>query len=708
MPREVSLEMTRNIGIMAHIDAGKTTTTERILFYTGKTHKIGETHDGTAQMDWMAQEQERGITITSAATTCFWTHSELQSDPALAKKNRHRINIIDTPGHVDFTVEVERSLRVLDGSVTVMCAKGGVEPQSETVWRQADKYRVPRMIYVNKMDIMGADFYNVLKMVHDRLKCNAVPIQLPIGAEETFRGIVDLVKMKAEVYYDDLGVDIREEEIPDELKDLAEEYRGKLLEAVAEQDETLMEKYLEGEDLDVAEIKKVIRAATLANQMIPVVCGTSYKNKGVQNLLDAIVDYMPAPTDIEAIKGVNPETEEEEERPSSDDAPFAALAFKIMTDPFVGKLGFFRVYSGTLSSGSTVYNPDKDVDERIGRILMMHANNRTDIPQVYAGDIAAAVGLKNTTTGDTLCDEKHPIMLESMEFPEPVIRVAIEPKTKAGQEKMGIALAKLAEEDPTFKTYTDEETGQTIIAGMGELHLEIIVDRLLREFKVEANVGKPQVAYKETVRKLADVDMKYARQSGGKGQYGHVKIKLEPNESGKGYEFINATVGGAIPKEYIPAVDAGIKGAMQSGIMAGYPVVDCKVTLYDGSYHEVDSSEMAFKIAGSMAFKEAMKKADPVILEPIMKVAVIVPDEYMGDVIGDLNSRRGQIQGMEARQGTQQINAFVPLSEMFGYATDMRSKTQGRGQYTMEPSHYIEVPKSIAEKIMATRGKGTE
>ena len=708
MPREVSLEMTRNIGIMAHIDAGKTTTTERILFYTGKTHKIGETHDGTAQMDWMAQEQERGITITSAATTCFWTHSELQRDPALAKKNRHRINIIDTPGHVDFTVEVERSLRVLDGSVTVMCAKGGVEPQSETVWRQADKYQVPRMIYVNKMDIMGADFFNVLKMVHDRLKCNAVPIQLPIGAEETFRGIIDLVKMKAEIYYDDLGVDIREEEIPDDMKELAEEYRGKLLEAVAEQDETLMEKYLEGEDLDIGEIKKVIRAATLANQMIPVVCGTSYKNKGVQNMLDAIVDYMPAPTDIAAIKGINPDTEEEEARPSSDDAPFAALAFKIMTDPYVGKLGFFRVYSGTLTAGSTVYNPDKDVDERIGRILMMHANNRTDIAQVYAGDIAAAVGLKNTTTGDTLCDEKHPIMLESMEFPDPVIRVAIEPKTKAGQEKMGIALAKLAEEDPTFKTYTDEETGQTIIAGMGELHLEIIVDRLLREFKVEANVGKPQVAYKETVRKLADVDMKYARQSGGKGQYGHVKIKLEPNESGKGYEFINATVGGSIPKEFIPAVDAGIKGAMLSGILAGYPVVDCKVTLYDGSFHEVDSSEMAFKIAGSMAFKEAMRKADPVILEPIMKVAVIVPDEYMGDVIGDLNSRRGQIQGMEARLGTQQINAFVPLSEMFGYATDMRSKTQGRGQYTMEPSHYIEVPKSIAEKIMATRGKSGE
>ena len=708
MPREVSLEMTRNIGIMAHIDAGKTTTTERILFYTGKTHKIGETHDGTAQMDWMAQEQERGITITSAATTCFWTHSELQSDPALAKKNRHRINIIDTPGHVDFTVEVERSLRVLDGSVTVMCAKGGVEPQSETVWRQADKYRVPRMIYVNKMDIMGADFYNVLKMVHDRLKCNAVPIQLPIGAEETFRGIVDLVKMKAEIYYDDLGMDIREEEIPDDMKDLAEEYRGKLLEAVAEQDETLMEKYLEGEDLDVAEIKKVIRAATLANQMIPVVCGTSYQNKGVQNLLDAIVDYMPAPTDIPPIKGVNPDTEEEEERPSSDDEPFSALAFKIATDPFVGRLSFIRVYSGTLNTGTQVLNSTKRQKERIGRILQMHANHREDIETVYSGDIAAVIGLKNSTTGDTLCEEKHPVILESMEFPEPVIRVAIEPKTKAGQEKMGIALMKLAEEDPTFKTYTDEETGQTIIAGMGELHLEIIVDRLLREFKVEANVGKPQVAYKETVRKLADVDMKYARQSGGKGQYGHVKIKLEPNESGKGYEFINATVGGAIPKEYIPAVDAGIKGAMQSGIMAGYPVVDCKVTLYDGSYHEVDSSEMAFKIAGSMAFKEAMKKADPVILEPIMKVAVIVPDEYMGDVIGDLNSRRGQIQGMEARQGTQQINAFVPLSEMFGYATDMRSKTQGRGQYTMEPSHYIEVPKSIAEKIMATRGKGTE
>ena len=708
MPREVSLEMTRNIGIMAHIDAGKTTTTERILFYTGKTHKIGETHDGTAQMDWMAQEQERGITITSAATTCFWSHSEYQKDPALAKKYRHRINIIDTPGHVDFTVEVERSLRVLDGSVTVMCAKGGVEPQSETVWRQADRYHVPRMIYVNKMDIMGADFYNVLKMVHDRLKCNAVPIQLPIGAEETFRGIIDLVKMKAEVYYDDLGVDVREEPIPEDMMDLAEEYRGKLLEAVAEQDEELMEKYLEGEELDAADIKRVIRAATIQNKMVPVTCGTSYKNKGVQNLLDAIVDYMPAPTDIAAIKGVNPETGEEEERPSSDDAPFAALAFKIMTDPFVGKLGFFRVYSGTLTAGSTVYNPDKDVDERIGRILMMHANNRTDIPQVYAGDIAAAVGLKNTTTGDTLCDEKAPIMLESMEFPDPVIRVAIEPKTKAGQEKMGIALAKLAEEDPTFKTYTDEETGQTIIAGMGELHLEIIVDRLLREFKVEANVGKPQVAYKETIRKLADVDHKYARQSGGKGQYGHVKIKVEPNESGKGYEFVNAIVGGAIPKEYIPAVDQGIQGAMQAGVLAGYPVVDVKVTLYDGSFHEVDSSEMAFKIAGSMAFKLAMQKADPVLLEPIMKVVVTTPEEYMGDVIGDLNSRRGQIQGMEAVFGNQEIRAFVPLSEMFGYSNDLRSKTQGRGNYVMEPSHYIEVPKSIAEKIISTRGKKDE
>ncbi|WP_040198065.1 elongation factor G [Candidatus Soleaferrea massiliensis] len=691
MPRDVSLEMTRNIGIMAHIDAGKTTTTERILFYTGKTHKIGETHEGSATMDWMQQEQERGITITSAATTAFW-------------KN-HRINIIDTPGHVDFTAEVERSLRVLDGSVTVFCAKGGVEPQSETVWRQADKYRVPRMAYVNKMDIMGANFYNVVQMMLDRLKCNAVPIQLPIGAESDFKGIIDLVEMKAYVYYDDLGTDIRVEDIPEELADKAEEYHVKLLEAVAEQDDKLMELYLEGEELPIDDVKLAIRKATIANDMIPVVCGTSYKNKGVQKLLDAIVDYMPAPVDVPHIKGVNPETEEEEERVSSDNGPFAALAFKIAVDPFVGKLGFFRVYSGTVKAGSTVYNSVKDCNERIGRILQMHANHRQDIDVCYAGDIAAAVGLKNTTTGDTLCDEKHPIILESMEFPEPVIRVAIEPKTKAGQEKMGIGLSKLAEEDPTFKTYTDEETGQTIIAGMGELHLEIIVDRLLREFKVEANIGNPQVAYKETIRKNADIDHKYARQSGGKGQYGHVKIRVEPNESGKGYEFKNAVVGGAIPKEYIPAVDQGIQGAMQSGILAGYPVVDVKVELYDGSYHEVDSSEMAFKIAGSMAFKEALRKADSVILEPIMRVDVTVPEEYMGDVMGDLNSRRGQIQGMEAINGAQQITAFVPLSEMFGYATDMRSKTQGRGQYVMQPSHYIEVPKSIAEKIMSARGK---
>ncbi len=691
MPREYSLEMTRNIGIMAHIDAGKTTTTERILFYTGKNHKIGETHDGSATMDWMAQEQERGITITSAATTTFW--------------KGHRINIIDTPGHVDFTVEVERSLRVLDGSVTVFCAKGGVEPQSETVWRQADEYKVPRMAYVNKMDIMGADFYNVVAMMHDRLKCNAVPIQLPIGSEDTFKGIIDLLDMKAYVYYDDLGQDIRQEEIPEDMKEKAEQYRADLLEHVAEQDEELMMKYLDGEEISIDEIKAVIRKSTIANTMVPVVCGTSYKNKGVQKLLDAVVDYMPAPVDIPHIKGVNPDTEEEEERPSSDDAPFAALAFKIATDPFVGKLCFFRVYSGTINAGTTVYNSNKDTNERIGRILQMHANHRQDIETCYSGDIAAAVGLKSTTTGNTLCDAKHPIILESMVFPEPVIRVAIEPKTKAGQEKMGVGLAKLAEEDPTFKTYTDEETGQTIIAGMGELHLEIIVDRLLREFKVEANVGKPQVAYKETIRKTADVDNKYARQSGGKGQYGHVKIIVEPNESGKGYEFINKVVGGAIPKEYIEPVNQGIQGAMQSGILAGYPVVDVKVTLYDGSYHEVDSSEMAFKIAGSMAFKEAMKKADPVILEPIMKVVVIVPEDYMGDVIGDLNSRRGQIQGMEARVGAQQINSFVPLSEMFGYATDLRSKTQGRGQYTMEPSHYIEVPKSIAEGIMSARAK---
>ena len=705
MPRDVSLEMTRNIGIMAHIDAGKTTTTERILFYTGINHKIGEVHDGAATMDWMAQEQERGITITSAATTCYWSHTELLADPKKALANRHRINIIDTPGHVDFTVEVERSLRVLDGSVTVMCAKGGVEPQSETVWHQADKYHVPRMVYVNKMDIMGANFYHVLDMIKDRLKANAVPIQLPIGAEEDFRGIIDLIDMKADVYYDDLGKDIREEEIPDDMKEKAQQYHDALIEAVAENDEALMEKYLEGVELTKEEVKAALRKETIANTIVPVVCGTSYKNKGVQKLLDAIVDYMPAPTDVPDIKGVNPDTEEEESRPSSDDAPFAALAFKIATDPFVGKLCFFRVYSGVIKAGTTVYNSVKDNNERMGRILQMHANHRQDIEVCYAGDIAAAVGLKNTTTGDTLCDEKAPIILESMDFPEPVIRVAIEPKTKAGQEKMGIALSKLAEEDPTFRTYTDEETGQTIIAGMGELHLEIIVDRLLREFKVEANVGKPQVAYRETVRRLVEQDTKYARQSGGKGQYGHVKIKVEPNESGKGYEFINAVVGGSIPKEYIGPVDQGVQGAMQAGVLAGYPVVDVKVTLFDGSYHEVDSSEMAFKIAGSMAFKEAMRKADPVILEPIMKVSVIVPDDYMGDVIGDLNARRGQIQGTESRSGAQQIDAFVPLSSMFGYATDLRSKTQGRGQYSMEPSHYVEVPKSIAETIMAGRAK---
>ena len=647
MPRQVSLEKTRNVGIMAHIDAGKTTTTERILYYTGVNHKIGETHDGAATMDWMAQEQERGITITSAATTCFW--------------KEHRINIIDTPGHVDFTVEVQRSLRVLDGSVTVLCAKGGVEPQSETVWRQADEYHVPRMAYVNKMDIMGADFYRVVQMMKDRLQCNAVPIQLPIGSEDTFKGIIDLVEMKADVYYDEMGTDMKVEEIPDDMKELAEKYRAELIEHVAEQDDELLEKYLGGEELTVDEIKRTIRKSCIANTMVPVTCGTSYRNKGVQKLLDAIVDYMPAPTDVAAIKGINPETEEEVVRHSSDDEPFSALAFKIMTDPFVGKLCFFRVYSGTINAGTTVYNANKDNNERIGRILQMHANHRQDIECCYAGDIAAAVGLKNTSTGDTLCDEKHPVILESMVFPEPVIRVAIEPKTKAGQEKMGIALAKLAEEDPTFKAYTDEETGQTIIAGMGELHLEIIVDRLLREFKVEANVGKPQVAYKETIRGTADVDNKYARQSGGKGQYGHVKIRIEPNP-GKGYEFVNAIVGGAIPKEYIPAVDQGIQGAMLSGVLAGYNVVDVKVTLYDGSYHEVDSSEMAFKIAASMAFKEAMRKAQPVLMEPIMKVAVIVPEEYMGDVIGDLNSRRGMIQGMDALPGAQRINAMVPLS----------------------------------------------
>ena len=678
MPRKVTLENTRNIGIMAHIDAGKTTTTERILYYTGVNYKLGETHEGTATMDWM--EQERGITITSAATTCYWKGSKDQFPQT-------RINIIDTPGHVDFTVEVERSLRVLDGSVTVMCAKGGVEPQSETVWRQADHYHVPRMIYVNKMDITGADFYHVLDMVHDRLKANAVPIQLPIGKEDTFKGIIDLVEMDADIYYDQLGKDMRVEPIPEDMVDLANEYREKLLDAVSMFDDEIMELYLEGKEIPTAKIRAAIRQATCAVEMVPVTCGSSYRNKGVQKLLDAIVDYMPAPTDVPAIKGVNPKTDEEEERKSSDDEPFAALAFKIMTDPYVGRLSFFRVYSGTLTTGSSVLNATKGKRERMGRILQMHANHREDIESVYSGDIAAVVGLKNTTTGDTLCDEKHPIILESMEFPEPVIRVAIEPKTKAGQEKMSVALAKLAEEDPTFRTYTDEETGQTIIAGMGELHLEIIVDRLLREFKVEANVGAPQVAYKETIRKAVDQDTKYARQSGGKGQYGHVKIHVEPNESGKGYEFVNAVVGGAIPKEYIPAIDAGIQGAMLSGTVAGYPVVDVKVTLFDGSYHEVDSSEMAFKIAGSMAFKEAMRKADPTLLEPIMKVCVIVPDEYMGDVIGDLNARRGQIQGYEMRSGAQQIDAFVPLAEMFGYATDLRSRTQGRGQYTKEPSH---------------------
>ena len=690
MARDCSLENTRNIGIMAHIDAGKTTTTERILFYTGVNHKIGETHEGSATMDWMEQEQERGITITSAATTCYWAG--------------HRLNIIDTPGHVDFTVEVERSLRVLDGSVTVLCAKGGVEPQSETVWRQADNYKVPRMAYVNKMDIMGADFYHVIDMMKDRLKCNAVPIQLPIGVEDTFKGIIDLVTMKAEVYYDELGKDMREEEIPEDMKDIAQEYHDALIESVAEQDEELMEKYFNGEELSEEEIKATIRKCTINNTMVPVTCGTSYRNKGVQKLLDAIVDYMPAPTDVPAIKGIDPDTEEEVERPSSDDEPFAALAFKIATDPYVGKLCFFRVYSGTLQKGSAVYNSVKGNRERVGRILQMHANDRKDLDIVYSGDIAAAVGLKNTTTGDTLCDEDHPVILESMEFPDPVIRVAIEPKTKAGQEKMGIALAKLAEEDPTFKAYTDEETGQTIIAGMGELHLEIIVDRLLREFKVEANIGKPQVAYKETIRKEATVDCKYARQSGGKGQYGHVKINVFPNP-GEGYVFENKVVGGAIPKEYIPAVDQGIQGAMQSGVVAGYNVVDCKVELYDGSYHEVDSSEMAFKIAGSMAFKDAMKKADPVLLEPLMKVTVIVPDEYMGGVIGDLNSRRGMVQGTESENGTDRITAQVPLSEMFGYATDMRSITQGRGQYVMEPDTYAEVPRSIAEKIMSEKTK---
>ena len=701
MPRKTSLENTRNIGIMAHIDAGKTTTTERILFYTGVNYKIGETHDGTATMDWMAQEQERGITITSAATTCFWSGSKNQFP-------KTRINIIDTPGHVDFTVEVQRSLRVLDGSVTVLCAKGGVEPQSETVWRQADNYKVPRMIYVNKMDIMGADFYNVLHMIEDRLKCNAVPIQLPIGSEDTFKGIIDLIEMDADIYYDDLGKDMRVEPIPEDMVDLANEYHEKLMDAVSMFDDEIMEMYLGGEEVPQAKIRAAIRKATIANEMVPVTCGTSYKNKGVQKMLDAIVDYLPSPVDVPPIKGVNPKTDEEEERPSDDEAPFSALAFKIMTDPYVGRLSFFRVYSGHLTTGSSVLNSTKNVKERVGRILQMHANHREDIEEVYSGDIEAAVGLKNTTTGDTLCDEKHPIILESMEFPEPVIRVAIEPKTKAGQEKMTMALIKLAEEDPTFKTYTDEETGQTIIAGMGELHLEIIVDRLLREFKVEANVGAPQVAYKETIKKAVDQETKYKRQSGGSGQYGHVKIKLEPNESGKGYEFINAVVGGAIPKEFIPAVDAGIRGALQAGVVAGFPVVDVKVTLYDGSYHEVDSSEMAFKIAGSMAFKEAMRKADPVLLEPIMKVSVIAPDDYLGTVIGDLTARRGQILGQEARPGAQQVDALVPLANMFGYATDLRSSTQGRGQYTMEPHSYSELPKSLRDKIVSERTKPQE
>jgi len=693
MPRECSLEDTRNIGIMAHIDAGKTTTTERILFYTGINHKLGETHDGASTMDWMEQEKERGITITSAATTAFWKD--------------HRINIIDTPGHVDFTVEVERSLRVLDGSVTVLCAKGGVEPQTETVWRQADKYQVPRMVYVNKMDIMGADFYHVVDMLHDRLKCNAVPIQLPIGSEEDFKGLIDLVEMKAYIYHDDLGKDISEEEIPEDMKETAQKYREELIEHVAEQDDELMEKYFDGQELTIDEIKKCIRSSTIANKMVPVTCGTSYRNKGVQKLLDAIVDYMPSPIDIPHIKGVNPDTGEEVERPSDDKEPFSALAFKIATDPFVGKLCFFRVYSGTVDAGSSVLNATKDKSERMGRILQMHSNHRKDIETVYAGDIAACVGLKNTTTGDTLCDPKSPVILESMEFPEPVIQLAIEPRTKAGQEKMGIALAKLAEEDPTFRTWTDEETGQTIIAGMGELHLDIIVDRMLREFKVEANVGAPQVAYKETIKALADVDYKYKRQTGGSGQYGHVKIKAEPNESGKGYEFINAVVGGSIPKEFIPAVDKGIQGAMKAGVLAGYQVVDVKVTLYDGSYHEVDSSEMAFSIAGSMAFKEAMKKGDPCILEPIMKVSVTVPDDYTGTVIGDLTRRRGQIEGQEARPGATQVDALVPLSEMFGYSNDLRSNTQGRGNYTMEPHSYVEVPKNIAEKIISTRSKNS-
>ena len=699
MPRQVSLELTRNIGIMAHIDAGKTTTTERILYYTGVNRKVGETHDGSATMDWMAQEQERGITITSAATTCFWTKKD---DP---QQNKYRINIIDTPGHVDFTVEVQRSLRVLDGSVTVLCAKGGVEPQSETVWRQADDYKVPRMVYVNKMDIMGANFYNVLDMMKDRLKCNAVPIQLPIGAESEFRGIIDLVEMNADIYYDDMGLDMRVEEIPADMMEIAQKYHDELVEAVASIDDELMEKFFEEGELSKEEIKSCIRKATIANEMVPVVCGTSYRNKGVQKLLDAVIDYMPAPTDIEDVKGVNPDTEEEETRPSSDDAPFSALAFKIATDPFVGKLCYFRVYSGMAVAGTNAYNSTKGKNERLGRILQMHANNRQEIDTCYAGDIAAVVGVKNTTTGDTLCDENHPIILESMNFPEPVIRVAIEPKTRAGQEKMGVSLAKLAEEDPTFKFYTDQETGQTIIAGMGELHLEIIVDRLLREFKVEANVGNPQVAYRETVTKEASVDTKYSKQSGGHGQYGHCKMRIEPNP-GKGFEFVSEVVGGAIPKEYIPAIEAGVRGAMQNGVLAGYNVVDVKCVVFDGSYHEVDSSEMAFKMVGSMAFKEAMQKAAPVLMEPIMKISVITPDDYIGDVLGDITARRGMMKKMEQRNGgVQQIDATVPLASMFGYATDLRSKTQGRGQYVMEPGTYEQVPKTIADAVIGSRAK---
>ncbi len=705
MPREYSLEQTRNIGIMAHIDAGKTTTTERILFYTGKTHKIGETHEGSATMDWMVQEQERGITITSAATTCYWAKSEFHNDAAATKANTHRINIIDTPGHVDFTVEVERSLRVLDGAVTVLCAKGGVEPQSETVWRQADKYKVPRMCYVNKMDINGANFYRVVQMLKDRLHANAVPIQLPIGSEMEFKGVIDLMEMKAEVYYDEQGKDMREEEIPADMLDKAQEYHSAMVESICETDEELFERYCMEEEISVAELKAALRKATIDNKIVPVVCGTSYRNKGVQKLLDAIVDYMPSPLDIPSIKGVNPDTEEEEERPAGDENPFSALAFKIMTDPYVGKLCFFRVYSGLVNAGTNVYNSSKNKYERFGRVLQMHANDRKDIEACYSGDIAAVVSTKYTTTGDTFCDPKKPIILESMEFPEPVISVAIEPKTRAGQEKMGLALAKLAEEDPTFRTYTDEETGQTIIAGMGELHLEIIVDRLLREFKVEANIGAPQVAYKETIRKKIDHETKYKKQSGGSGQYGHVKLTIEPNEPGAGYTFVNAVTGGAIPKEYIEPVNQGIQGAMQNGVLAGYNVVDVKVTLYDGSYHEVDSSEMAFKITGSMAFKEAMRLAEPVLTEPIVKVVTITPDDYLGDIIGDINSRRGQIQSMEAGNGVTELTSFVPLSEMFGYATDLRSKSQGRAQYSMEPSHFAQVPKSIQDGIITSRAK---